>query len=142
LALYKANLITYHVGDLLLFSLRKGIMDVLVREFRKALGKTLRQFATDLNMHYTTLGDKERGRRRWTLDNLLQCSRALHVPLSYLYVDVTQPQCPDPVQVCQQCSKIRRTCGHCNCPLQHAIVTVPVCGRCTCTDGDVIKEED
>ena len=50
-----------------------------VRSRREALGKTQEQLATDSGLHWTFIGQVERGRRNLSLHNVLKIARGLQV---------------------------------------------------------------
>lgn len=50
-----------------------------VRQRRQELGKTLEQLAADSEVHWSFLGQVERGRRNLTLHNILKVAVALGV---------------------------------------------------------------
>jgi transcriptional regulator with XRE-family HTH domain len=63
-----------------------------VRERRQALAKTLEQLASDSDLHWSFLGQVERGRRNLTLHNILKVAAALGVDPSELVRGLKPPR--------------------------------------------------
>ena len=62
-----------------------------VRRRRQDLGKTLEQLAADSDVHWSFLGQVERGRRNLTLHNILKVAAALDVDPSELVRGLRPP---------------------------------------------------
>jgi transcriptional regulator with XRE-family HTH domain len=62
-----------------------------VRERRLALGKSQEQLAADSELHWSFLGQVERGRRNLTLHNILKVADALGVDPGELVAGLRPP---------------------------------------------------
>lgn len=62
-----------------------------VRERRLALGKSQEQLAADSDVHWSFLGQVERGRRNLTLHNILKVAAALDVDPGELVTGLRPP---------------------------------------------------
>lgn len=65
-----------------------------VRRRRQDLGKTLEQLAADSDLHWSFLGQVERGRRNLTLHNILKVAVALDVDPGELVRGLKPPTAP------------------------------------------------
>lgn len=59
-----------------------------IRELRAAAGKTQERVAEDAGIHWTYVGQIERGERNPSYKNLLKLARGLDLPLSDVLRDV------------------------------------------------------
>jgi len=63
-----------------------------VRARRQELGKSQEQLADDSGLHWTFVGQVERGRRNLTLHNILKLAVGLEIDAGELLRDLTVPK--------------------------------------------------
>lgn len=78
-------------GELDAVSEAAAAFGVRVRERRLALGKSQEQLAADSELHWSFLGQVERGRRNLTLHNILKVADALDIDPGELVTGLRPP---------------------------------------------------